>query len=236
MEKNKKEKIELNAQVRDIVGKQVKKLRKEGNLPANIFGEGFKSTSIVMPLVEFVKVYRMAGETQVVYVQVGSEQHPTLIDTVQKHPISGDLLHVDFKKVSLKKKIETEVPIVFVGTSEAVEKKHEDMLTFKDTLWVKALPDAIPSEIEVDITSLIEVDDEITVGSLKKSADFEIVDEAETVIARISAHVEQSVEPDTTSEIPADEGTEVSEEGEQASEEAKAETDEKSEGNSDQQS
>ena len=230
MEKSKKEKITLSANVRDVVGKKVKKLRESGKLPGNVFGEGFTSQSIWVLFPDFLKTYKLAGETQVVYVHVGSDEYPTLIDTVQKHPISGDLLHVDFKKVSLKKKIETEVPIVFTGESVAVEKNKGDMLTLKDVLLVRALPDAIPTQIDVDISVLAEIDDEITVATIKKSDDFEIVDEPETVIVRIAEHKEESVEPDTTSELPEAEGeegadgvdveAEATTEGEKATEES----------------
>ncbi|OGK17063.1 hypothetical protein A2690_04790 [Candidatus Roizmanbacteria bacterium RIFCSPHIGHO2_01_FULL_39_12b] len=228
MEKSKKEKIELNAHKRDILGKKVKKLRAEEKLPANIFGAGFTSQSIWMELGEFKKIYKIAGVTQVVYVTIDKMEYPTIIDTVQKHPITHDLLHVNFKKVNLKQKIETEVPIQFVGESGAVEKKKGDMLTLKDTLLVRALPDAIPSQIEIDISILVEIDDEITLGQLTKSDDFELIEEAETTIVRIVAHKEESIEPDTTAEIPEEEAGVETTEGETPAEEPLESKDESS--------
>lgn len=202
MKKQEKENINLNGNKRDIVGKKVKKLRAEGKIPANIFGEGFKSQSIWVAISDFLKVYKSAGETQVVYLTVDNNEYPTVIDGIQKHPLTGDLLHIDFKKISLKKKIETEVPAVLVGESEAVAKKRGDLLTFKDVLMVSGLPNAIPTQIDVDITTLVEVDDEITVAQLQKSGDYEFIDAPETVIVKISAHKEESVEPDTSSTMP----------------------------------
>lgn len=222
MKKVEKEIISLTVFARDVVGKKVKKLRAEGKLPANIYGEDFKSTSIWMPVSEFAKVYKMAGETQVVYLHLDKNEYPTLIDGVAKHPLTGDLLHVDFKKISLKKKIENEVPVVFVGESEAIAKKKGDLTTIKDVLLVLALPNLIPSQIEVDLTPLLEVDDEITVAQLPKSEEYEFVDPDETVIVKISEHKEESTEPDVTAEMP--EITEETPSEESSEEETPSET------------
>ena len=226
MIKSKKDKLQLTVFARDIFGKKLKSLRKEQKIPANIYGEEFKSQAIWIPKLDFMKTYKLAGETQVVYLDLDKTELPTLIDMVQKHPISNDILHIDFKKVSLKKKIETSVPVLFVGESEAVEKKKGDMMTVKDEVMVRALPDAIPSQIEIDISVLIEVDDEIKIENIAPIQDVEFIDPIDSVIVRINEHKEESVEPETTAETPEiteeKEGEEVEEtEGENSSSEEK---------------
>lgn len=191
----KETKISLSATKRTLFGKKLKALRKKGILPANIYGEGFTSEAIELPLKEFSIVYKKSGETQIVYLQVGSNEYPVLIQHVQYDPIHDGLLHVDFRKVNLKKKIETHVPVLLVGESEAVAQNKGILLTLTESLLVEALPDSIPAHIELDISKLKELNDEIKVSDLGTSADYVFKDEPEKVIVRISEHKEEEVTP-----------------------------------------
>jgi len=164
-----KEKIELLAEKRHIFGKKLKKARKEGKLPANLFGEGVKSQALFLPVKEFLRVYRTVGETQIVYLKIKDEKEevPVLIQNVQRHPVTDHILHVDFRQVNLKKKIETAVPLKFVGESPAVNQNKGILLILADSLRIEALPGSIPQLIEVDLSSLKELDDEIKVKDLQ---------------------------------------------------------------------
>lgn len=206
--------LELSVEARTIVGKGVKKLRREGKLPANVYGEDFASQSVTVDRIEFTKVYRHAKETGVITVHVDGKDVPVLIQNTQKHPLSGNILHVDFRKVNLKKKIEASVPFLFVGESEAATKKGGDLITQTTHLTVEALPDDLPESIEIDLTKLVEVGDEIKISDLPKNAAYEVMDEPEKVIVRVNLHVEESVEPDLESAIPEVEG-EAAAEGEE---------------------
>lgn len=212
----KNEKFELVVKGRDIFGKQLKKLRRGGEVPGNIYGPGFKSTAVSVAVKDFSTIYRKAKETGVVYLQLGKEALPVLIRNVQRHPINNITLHVDFRKIDLAKKIETEVPIVAVGESEAVAQKAGVLLTQSDHLLVEALPTDIPNQIEVDISSLKEIDQSIKVADLPKSPQYEIKDDPEKIIVSVIAHKEESLEPETApAEAPevitAKEGEEVPE-------------------------
>jgi large subunit ribosomal protein L25 len=132
-------------------------------------------------------------------------------------------MHADFKKVDLLIKLEAQVPIIIVGESEAIAQNKGDMLTLVNSLYVEALPTDMPQEIEVDISTLKEIDDEIKVSDLKKSGNFVITDEADTVIVRIAEHKEESLEPETDAAI-------VEEATPAEGEEAPAEAESKSEG------
>lgn len=206
--------LELAVAPRTVVGKGVKKLRREGKLPANVYGEDFTSQSVSVDRIEFIKVYRHAKETNVITLQLDGKDIPVLIQNTQKHPLSGNILHIDFRKVNLKKKIEASVPFTFVGESEAATKKGGDLITQTTHVTVEALPDDLPESIEIDLTKLAEVGDEIKIGDLPKVGTYEIKEEPEKVIVRVNLHVEESAEPDLESTTPEVEG-EAAAEGEE---------------------
>lgn len=204
------EKILLSAEKRTVLGKQVKKLRKQGILPANIFGKDFQSLSVSVSQADFTKVYHEAGETGVVYVNVGGEEIPTLIKEVQKHPVNDNVLHIDLRKIDLKQKIETEVPLEYVGESPA-EKDGAVLMYPVDRVVIEALPTDIPHALEIDLSTLTEIDQTFTIANLPKSDKYVIIDDPETVLVSVTAHKEESIEPDTTTTIP--EGEEGAEGG-----------------------
>src|SRR3990167_9403968 len=195
-------KLTLKVDKRDVLGKKVKKLRREGLLPANIYGTGFKSTSVTANLKDFSHVYKTARETGVVHLDLDKKEIPVLIKSVQRHPVSDLILHVDFRKIDLTQKIQTEVPVAVVGTSEAVAVKGGVLLVQSNTLTVEALPSDIPSKIEVDISVIKEVGGEIKVQDLKKSDKYEFKTVSDKVVVSVVAHKEESVTPDTVSAQP----------------------------------
>ena len=196
------EKTILNASVRKSFGKQVKKIRKEGFVPGNIFGTNFKSQAISVNVRDFIKTYKSAKETGIVYVKLDKEEVPVLIRNVQRHPVNDSFLHVDFRKVDLTTEIETEVPVKIIGASEAVTQKGGVLLTLANALHVKALPEKIPAAIEIDITKIKEIGQEIKVGDLTKSATHTIIDPADKVIVSVVEHKEESVVAETAAPTP----------------------------------
>ena len=197
-----KDKVTLKAEVRTVFGKKLNKIRKAGFIPANIFGPDFKSKSISVIYKDLVKTYKMVGETGVVYISIDKESIPVLIKSIQKHPLTSLLLHIDFRKIDLSKKIETNVPVKTIGVSEAVSQKAGVLLVQSETLLVEALPEDIPSHIEVDITVIKEIGQEIKVSDLKKSDKYEIKTPVEKVIVAVIAHKEESIIPETAVAAP----------------------------------
>jgi len=196
------EKLVLKVEIRTLLGKKINKLRRQGLIPANIFGTDFKSTSISVKEVDFKKIYRIARETGVIYMPLNDKEIPVLIKHLQKHPVTSNILHVDFRKIDLTKKIETTVPVKVIGISEAVAQKGGVLLLQSETLLVEALPQNIPHEIEVDISSIKEVGQEIKVETIKKSDKYEIKTPNEKVIVSVVAHKEESITPDTATAAP----------------------------------
>ena len=216
------DKMMLNAEKRTIVGKKVKTLRKQGLVPANIFGNKFASLAIQMSEIDFIKVFKAAGETQVVYIAVGKEEYPTLIRNLQMHPVTGKPLHVDFQKIDLTQKVQADVPVKFVGESDAVHQNLGDLLTLAETISVEALPTAVPHDIDVDISVLKQIGDMIKMSDLKTSKDYVFLDDAETPIAKIAEKQEEVVAEAPAEVVPAE--GEVPTEGEASAEGATGET------------
>ncbi|MBI5127525.1 50S ribosomal protein L25 [Candidatus Roizmanbacteria bacterium] len=223
MKKNSAEKLTLDVKTRELTGKKANKLRKEGLVLANIYGPEFKSQSVSVDLKTFTKTYRTARETAVVYLNLNKDEIPVLIKNVQKHPVSDMILHVDFRNIDLKKKIETAVPVKVIGASEAVTQKSGVLLVQTDTVLVEAFPQDIPSQIEVDISVIKDIGQEIKVGDMKKSDKYEIKTPPEKVLVSVVEHKEESVTPDTTAAAP-EVITEAPVEGEEGTEAKAGET------------
>lgn len=210
-----KDKVLLKAESRTVFGKKLNKIRKQGLVPGNIYGPDFKSKSISVVYKDIIKIYKIVGETGVVYLSIDKENIPVLIKDIQKHPLTSTLLHIDFRKIDLLKKIEANVPVKTMGISEAVSQKAGVLLLQSDTILVEALPEDIPSHIEVDIAVIKEIGQEIKVSDLKKSDKYEIKTDAEKVIVSVVAHKEESVVPETAVAAP-EIITEAVKEGEEA--------------------
>ena len=221
--------ISISTEERKILGKKVKSLRREGKLPANVFGKDFKSKSIQLVETEFRKVFKEAGETGVVDVKVGKEVYPTLIHKIQLDPRTDDILHVDFHKVNLKEKIITNVPIVTEGESPAVKSGVGLILQTIKELEVESLPNDIPSEITINIAKLEEVGQSIHVKDLKVDrAKVDVKNDSEdTVITVQTAEMKEEVEEEAVSpeevEATKERGEEEGAEGEEKKDEGKEE-------------
>ena len=188
----------LEAIKRNVFGKKIKKIRKEGLIPANIFGSNFKSTAISINYRDFLKIYQVVKETGIIYLKLEKQELPVLIKKVQKHPITNKILHVDFRKIDLTQKTEAEVPIKLIKASPAVTEKGGVLLTQLNSVIVEALPQNIPSNIEIDLSTLKEIGDEIKISDLKKDQLFEIKTPAEKTIVSVIAHKEEKITPETT--------------------------------------
>lgn len=208
-------KLQLGAEMRTLFGKKLRKFRHEGKVPANVFGPNYKSRSISVELKNFSKAYKVAEETGIIYLNVDKEELPVLIRGVQRHPISHKILHVDFRKIDLTQKIETEVPVKIVGESEAVVQKGGVLLTQMSAVRVESLPEDIPHEIEVDISRLKEIGTEIKVGDLPKSNKYTVKEDEAKVVVSVIAHKEESLVAETAVAEP-EVITEAPKEGEEA--------------------
>lgn len=184
----------LKAEARKISGRKIKTLRKQGLLPANIFGKKVKSTSIQIPVKEFQNVYKQVGETGLVDLKVGSEDRPVLVHNIQVHPITDELLHVDFLQVDLKEKVTANVPVTIIGESPAEKQNLGTVVQQLNEIEVEALPADLPEKFEIDKSTLLEVDQAIKVSDLKVDrSKVEIKTDAEAIVAKVEPPQKEEV-------------------------------------------
>lgn len=146
----------LHVQDRIEMGKKASKMRKSGQIPANIFGEGSPSLAVSMSKSSAIKFLNTAGESGLVYLSLESQKKeiPVLIEEIQHNGLTGDPLHISFKRVNLKEKVQAEVPVEIIGE---VNIPDANIILTQDTLEVEALPADLPEKITVDISGLTEV-------------------------------------------------------------------------------
>ena len=160
-------------------------------MPAVYYGPKEASTSISIPMVEFKKVWKKAGESAVVILKDGSTEHETLIHEVDIHPLSGEPRHADFYVIEKGKKVQVAIPLVFTGVSSAVKDKAGILVKVHREVEVEAAPRDLPQQIEVDISTLVELTDVIQAKALKVPAGVEVKMNPEEVIASIAVAKEE---------------------------------------------
>lgn len=163
-------------------------------MPVNIYGKDIKSKALQVPLAEFEKMLKEAGETQVVDITFDSTVYPALIHNVQLDPVSGKALHADLYKVDLKAKIKAMVPVVSTGEPKAVADKLGLLLQTLSEVEVEALPTDLPEKIEVDVAGLAQLNDQITASDLKLPAQVSIVTDPAQVVFKIGELVTKEAE------------------------------------------
>jgi large subunit ribosomal protein L25 len=176
----------LIAEERKILGKKVKQLRREGLMPANVYGKGLASQAVQVKLSDFQAVSKEVGATGVVELTVGDEKRPVLIKNLQMDYFNNLPLHADFYQVNLKEKVKSQVPIVLVGEARAVREKVGVLLQTISEIEIEALPDKLPEHIEVNVEGLGEIGAGITVEDLKVGEGVEVLTDAAVIIARIA--------------------------------------------------
>lgn len=175
------EEYELSALSR--ADEKAKSIRNEKKIPAVVYGNDFKNTSIAIDAAIFNKIFAQAGESSLINLKIESEPAiKVLVHDIQKNPVTGDIIHIDFYKVNMKEKIKTAIPIVETGEAPAVLDLEGALINNKDEVEVECLPGDLIPEIVVDISVLKTFDDVIKVSDLKVPAGIEILDDAEEVI------------------------------------------------------
>lgn len=159
-------KIELKADKRKLEGRKVKLLRAKGLVPANIYGRDVKSLSIEIDVKAFREVFKKAGETGIIEINLDKETRPVLVNNVQVHPATDEILHVDFRQVNLKEKVSANIPVGIVGESPAEKAGLGTVVLLLQELEVKALPMDLPEKFEIDATKLTDVDQTVKVSDL----------------------------------------------------------------------
>jgi large subunit ribosomal protein L25 len=180
------EKVKLQANKRETVKKAVKNLRRNGLVPAIVYGKGKANQNIEVSLHDFEKVIREHGTTSILLLEIeGDGQKNVLIHELDHHPVTGTVTHIDFYEVSMTEKITTVVPLSFVGDSVAVIEQGGSLITNKDEVEIECLPGNLPHNIEVDISVLVDFEASIHIKDIKVPEGVEIKDEEEEMVATV---------------------------------------------------
>ncbi len=190
------EKFILEAKKRDIIGKKVKALRREGLLPAVMYGSDVESMPIILDTNEVRQTLKMTGANTLITLKIGKKEYLTLVREVQREVIIRDLLHIDFQAVSLEESITTSVPIVVEGEAPAVKELNALLVSSLDELQIEALAKDLPDIISVDVSELFEIGDNIRVKDLIIPGDVKILDDPEETVIVVAAPTLMEIEPE----------------------------------------
>ncbi|MBI3114470.1 MAG: 50S ribosomal protein L25 [Candidatus Harrisonbacteria bacterium] len=186
--------MELKAEKRETFGKAVVTLRAKGLIPAELYGRGVQNLHLALSAKDFKKTYKATGENTIVTVVVGNEKHPALIYEVVGDPISGEPQHVDLYQVRMDEKIQTKVPLVFVGESLGVKDKGGVLVKTLQELPIEAMPAHLPHTVTVDISKLTDIGVSIHVADLGISPEVKVLVDGKVVVATIKAKLTEEQE------------------------------------------
>jgi large subunit ribosomal protein L25 len=196
--------MDLAVKSRDILGKKVKALRKEGIIPAELYGHGFENIHLALPAKEFNKVLKEAGSTSVVTLLLGKEKKSAMIHSVARHSVTSEIIHVDFHQVRMDELVKAHVPLEFVGEAPAIKAFSAVINKSMSEIEVEAFPQDLPHSIVVDLSVLDALDKTIYVKDLKcpKGVTF-LIDEDTAVVTAAEPAPEEVAAPVETVDVSA---------------------------------
>lgn len=194
-----------------MFGKKLKLARKEGKLPAVLYGRGKKTTPLFVDLKEFKKIWKEAGETTIIKIK----NEDAIIQDVAIDPVKNEPIHADFYVVEMNKPITAEVPLVFKGVSPAEKELGGILVKVMHKVEVEALPRNLPHDLKVDISKLTALGDQLTIKDIDAPADVKILAKKDEVVALIETPKEEVEE-----KIISIEEVEVEKKGKKEEEEA----------------
>lgn len=187
--------MELKADKRETTGKATRRLRHAGLLPAVVYGHNASPTSVQLDAHEFERVFSRSGRTQLIDLVVDQGRaHKVLVKEVQRSPRKNTFVHVDFHQVSLREKLQVDVPVVVTGQAEPVATGDADVLVVMHSLKVECLPTVIPEAVEVDISSLTEVEAGVRVSELQLPEGVTAVADPDELVVKLAARRVSAVE------------------------------------------
>ncbi|MCL4500091.1 MAG: 50S ribosomal protein L25 [Chloroflexi bacterium] len=187
--------MELKVQNRTVLGKQVKTLRKEGLVPAEIYGHGTENAHISVSAKDFRTIFKEAGETTVInLVDEKGEKIPAIVADVAYDHLTDAVLTVDFHRIRLDEKLEAKVPVVFQGSAPA-EKKGLVLVHVTSEIDVEALPQDIPHDFPVDLSALENAGQGIYVKDLKASPKVKIKTPGDMAIVTVTEQKKEEATP-----------------------------------------
>jgi large subunit ribosomal protein L25 len=188
--------VELQVSKREILGKKVRFLRRQGITPLHLFGRDVESLALQCDTDGLQRVLAQSGHAALVALKIGNEgrRRSAVVREIQRGPRRGELLHVDFYQVRMAEKIKVEVPVVLVGEAPASRPRGNTLLQELNTLTVECLPSEIPASVELDISALTDTEQVIRAGDVEVGEEIAVLNDPELVVVRIISRPEEKVE------------------------------------------
>ena len=215
----------LQIQKRTTEGKKVKTLRNQGITPIHLYGSEFDSASMQVKMSELIDILNLAGFSSPITLNDGKNDIIAFAREVQRHPLTEQILHVDFQIVGKDDQVEVEVPINLTGESPAVKNLGGVLIKLMETIRVSSKVDSVPKSLELDISVIESLEQSILVGDIDIAEGVQIVSDETFAVARV---IPPRIEIEEEDEAELAEGDE-SEEGDESDDSADSETDDKSE-------
>ena len=216
----------LQIQKRTTEGKKVKTLRNQGITPIHLYGSEFDSASMQVKKSELINILNLAGFSSPITLNDGKNDIIAFAREVQRHPLTEQILHVDFQIVGKDDQVEVEVPINLIGESPAVKNLGGVLIKLMETIRISSKVDSVPKSLELDISVIESLEQSILVGEIEIAEGVQIVSDETFAVARVIPPRIEVEEEEIAEEIG--EGEE-SEDGDEAADSADSETDDKSE-------
>ncbi|MGB9668997.1 MAG: 50S ribosomal protein L25 [Anaerolineales bacterium] len=188
------EQIELKATKREVTGKQVKALRREGKLPAIIYGRHLSPLPILLDLHDASRALPGITSSQLITVNVDGNKHTVLVREKQRHPVQGKLIHVDFLAVSMTEKLRANVLIEIEGEAPAVKNFGAVVVPVLEEVEVECLPKDLPEKIVVDLSGLEKIGDAIHVKDLVLPKGVEVLTDEDEMVVLVKSPEGEEVE------------------------------------------
>lgn len=181
--------ITLSAKIRKNIGKKVKDLRKEGVLPAVLYGPKTKNTPLEVNFKEFEKIYKEAGESTLISLSINGEkkENLVLIHSIEKDPMFSKINHVDFYQPILDKDIEVRIPLVFDGEAPAVKDFGGTLIRHILEVTVRALPQNLPHEVKINVSSLKNIGENLLIENLPVPEKVKIVNDLKEIVVSVAS-------------------------------------------------
>lgn len=208
--------IELRVNQREILGKKVRFLRRQGITPLHLYGRGIESLALQCDTAGLQRVLAKAGRTQLISLKLDSEKssRAVVVREVQTEPRTGESLHVDFYQVQMAEQVKVDVPIVLVGEAPVLKQKENRLVHELNALTVECLPDRIPASVAVDLSSLSEPEQTVRVKDIGLDTAVNVLNDPEQVVVRITSRPAELIEEKVVEEVAEDaEAPPLAEEG-----------------------
>lgn len=188
--------IELKVNVRDVLGKKVRFLRRQGITPVHLYGHGIESVALQCDTSQLQGVLAEAGQTRLINLKFEGERRPrtVVVREVQKGIRPGELYHVDFYQVQMAEMMKVDVPIILVGESPVLKSRENMLSQDLNILNIQCLPANIPASIEIDTSVLTEIDQAIRVKDIELDDEITVLNDPELIVVRIIARPVEKLE------------------------------------------